>query len=185
MDQGKSINLFDTKASLSPGWQLVEKTLVVVRKYFLGFVCISGLALLLTYAVVLVRTNQLNADQKQYTQVVQGQKVKEGLLLTLRARITALKKILDAQVSFAPYIDTTLYLAKPPQLTSFSMGEKNTVQISVEFSNISDAVTIMETIVGLVSANMIANPNLTSLTIDKTGAITMGISYAVILNSTL
>jgi len=177
----RSINLFDTKASLTPGWQMVEKYLLLTRKYLLGFVLIVGIVLVATYGVVRYRTTQLDTKQKQLSYTIQNQSVKEGLLLALRARITSLKNILDAQFSLAPYIDTTLLLARPPELMSFSIGEKNTVQISVDLPDISQAVSMMEKIVRLVEENKIRNPNLTSLAVDKDGSIKMGITYSVLL----
>ncbi len=185
MGQGKSINLFDTKASLSPTWQIIEKYLIVVRYYLLGFVCIVGVVLVVAYGVIRMRTSQLDVTEKQLFQTIQNQNMKEGMLLALRARITALKNILTVQFSVAPYIDTTLLLARPPQLTSFSIGEKNTVQISVELPTMSDAVSLMETIVKLVDENKIRIPNLTSLTVNKNGSIMMGITYSVILKPAL
>lgn len=185
MGQGKSINLFDTKASLSPTWQLVEKYLIVARQYLLGFVCIVGVVLVVVYGGIRFRTQQLDGEQTQLSQTIQSQSRKEGLLLALRARITALKRILEVQFSVAPYIDTTLLLARPPQLTSFSIGEKNTVQISVELPTIGEAVSLMETIVKLVEEQRIRTPNLTSLTVNKDGSIMMGITYSVILKPAL
>lgn len=181
----RSINLFDAKANLTPTWQLVEKYLLLIRQYLLGFVLIAGIGLVVTYGVVRMRTIQLDADQKQLSQTIQNQSVKEGLLLALRARISSLKKILDVQFSVAPYIDTTLLLAHPPRLTSFSIGELNTVQISVDLPDIWEAVSMMETIVKLVEENTIRNPNLTSLTVDKDGSIMMGLSYSVLLKPAL
>jgi hypothetical protein len=185
MGSGKSINLFDAKVSLTPIWQVIEKYLLISRQYLLGFVLIAGIALMATYGVVRFRITKLDADQKQLTQIIQTQKVKEGLLLALRARITSLKKILDVQFSVAPYIDTTLLLARPPELTSFSIGEKNTVQISVKLPTIEGAVSLMEMVVKLVNENRIRNPNLTSLSVDKEGLIMMGITYSVLLTPAL
>lgn len=185
MSQGKSINLFDTKTSLPPSWQLVEKYLLVIRQYLLGFVCVVGIALVVAYGVVRYRLGQFDADQKQLSYTIQNQNVKEGLLLALRARITSLKKILEVQLSVAPYIDATLLLARPPKLTSFSIGEKNTVQISVELPDIGEAVSMMEVVVKLVEKNIIKNPNLTSLSVDKDGSIMMGITYSVLLKPAL
>ncbi len=185
MGQRKSINLFDTKASLSPSWQLVEKYLVIIRQYLLGFVCIVGMLLVVVYGVIRMRTQQLDVEQKQLSQTIQNQNMKEGLLLALRARITSLKRILDVQFSVAPYIDTTLLLARPPLLTSFSIGEKNTVQISVELPTIQEAVSLMEAVVKLVEEHRIRTPNLTSLTVNKNGSIMMGITYSVLLKPAL
>jgi hypothetical protein len=185
MVSGKSINLFDTKANLTPAWQMVEKYLLLSRQYLLGAVLVSGVILMIIYGIVRFRSAQLDTDQRQLAQIIESQSVKEGLLLALRARISSLKKIMDVQFSVAPYIDTTLLLARPPLLRSFSIGEKNTVQISVSLPTISDAVSMMETIVKLVNENSIRNPNLTSLSIDKSGIVTMGISYAVLLKPAL
>jgi len=181
----KSINLFDTKASLSPGWQLVEQYLRIIRQYLLWSVFIVGLILVVLFSVITFRTNQLEVEQKRLSQTIQNQNVKEGMLLALRARITSLKNILNTQFSVAPYIDTTLLLAWPPKLASFSIGEKNTVQISVNLSDIGEAVSMMEEIVKLVDENKIRTPHLTSLTIDKDGTIMMGLSYSVILKQAL
>ncbi len=181
----RSINLFDTKASLTPGWQLVEQYLCVIRQYLLWSVLIVGLVFVALFGVISFRTNQLNAEQERLSQTIQNQNLKEGMLLALRARITALKNILTIQFSVAPYIDTTLLLARPPKLTSFSIGDKNTVQISVNLPDIQEAVSMMEEIVKLVDENKIRTPNLTSLTLDKDGAIVMGLSYSVILKQAL
>ncbi len=181
----RSINLFDTKASLTPGWQLVEQYLRIARQYMLWSVLIVGIVLVVLYGAIRFRSNQLEIEQKRLSQTIQHQNVKEGMLLALRARITSLNNILNTQFSVAPYIDTTLLLARPPKLTSFSIGDKNTVQISVNLSDIGEAVSMMEEIVKLVDENKIRTPNLTSLTLDKNGDIMMGLSYSVILKQAL
>ena len=48
----RSINLFDTKASLTPGWQLVEQYLRIARQYMLWFVLIVGIVLVVFYGVI-------------------------------------------------------------------------------------------------------------------------------------
>lgn len=185
MASGKSINLFDTKASLTPGWILAEKYLILLRQYFLGFILIAGILLVGTYGIVRLQKAKLDREEQQLATAIQSEHAKEGLLLALRARIASLKKILDVQLSVAPYIDTTLLLARPPRLTSFSIGDKNTVQISVELPDIGEAVSMMEVILQLVSENKIRNANLTSLTINKDGSVMMGIMYQVVLKPAL
>jgi|GEM_PF-1966387 len=185
MGQRKSINLFDTKASLTPFWQLVEKSLIFLKRFLLLAVFVTGLVLVTSYVVINMRKTQLDIEQKQLSQAIQNQSVKEGLLLALRARIASLKRILDAQISLSPYIDTTLLIARPPTLGSFSIGSKNTVTISIVLPNIQDAVAMMENIVMLVNLNKIKNPILTSFTMDKDGIVKLGIAYSVILGPAL
>ena len=85
------------------------------------------------------------------------------------------------QISIAPYIDTTLLIASPPQLSAFSLGDENSIRIEVQSETVEQAISVVETVMRLTEEKKIKNPVVTSITLDKNGAVMLGFTYFVVL----
>lgn len=181
MEQEHSINLFQRTTAYSPALSLIDRYLGMVRFFLLGGVILISAVTIGVYAYTKVTVKKLEQERTVLVTSLTGGMPKEVMLLALRARILSLKNILQYQVSIAPYIDTTLSLAQPPVLTSFAIADKNTVTISISLRSINEAIALFEKILMLHSERKIVSPVLTSLSVDKDGAITMGLMYSVVL----
>ena len=182
MSDVKPINLFQSKAELSPFWSMIEHTLEKLRIVLIFVFLGVGVSVISLYVFATMQKKTLASQQSQLMTIVTQYADKEIMLRALRARVISLQTIMKQQVSIAPYIDTTLLIAQPPTLTSFSIGEKNSVSISVKMTTMDNAVSLIQTVVTLTNTHKILHPLLTSFSIDKDGTITMGLSYGVILS---
>jgi len=175
------INLFQSQATLSPTFTIVERYLRLTRYILLYVILGIGAVTLIVYMIFRFQQQSLEVRRKQVYAIVQQNITKEAMLLTLRARVLALQKIMMYQISIAPYIDTTLLIASPPVLKSFSLESANVIRISIDASSLEEAITVVGTVVQLTKDNKIQNPNITSIVLGKDAKVTMGFTYAVVL----
>lgn len=104
----------------------------------------------------------------------------ENLVVMLHARIGSIDKIIASQVSYAPFIDTTMFLLQSVPLKSFSLGEKNSVSISVETQTLEEAINVMKTLLTMEENKKIAYPVLKSFTMEK-NKIQLGLSFTIVM----
>jgi hypothetical protein len=98
----------------------------------------------------------------------------------VRARIAAGEKILSTQVSYAPFIDTTIKVLQSFSLSSFSMGQKNSVSITVSVASLTDATRVFATLMDMEKKKEISKPILQSFSMDEK-KIQIGLTYTVVL----
>lgn len=175
------INLFQSQAMYSPTLSMIERYLRMTRYVLLSLLLVIGGITLIVFFVFRVQQQSLEQRREQLFSSVQQNMTKEAMLLTLRARVSALKKIMLFQVSIAPHIDTALLIASPPQLTSFSLGDANSVSIGVESTTLEEAIDIVRTVIRLTEEKKIKNPTIVSIMLNKNATVTMGFSYVTIL----
>lgn len=175
------INLFQTQVVFSPKLLVIERYLRTARYVLLSLIFGIGLVTLIVYGIFSLQQTSLDGKRQALYAAVKQEVVKEGMLLALRSRVQALKKIMTYQISIAPYIDTTLLIAAPPRLSSFSLGEANSIHIGVNTQNVDEAITIISTVMQLTNENKIKNPLLTSILLNKDATVALEFTYTVIL----
>lgn len=177
----RPINLFQNQMTFSPKLTVLERYLRMARNVFLYGIFGLGILTLAVYGIFFFQQRSLNTERQALYDEVKQEVTKEAMLLALRARISSLKKIMTYQISIAPYIDTALLIAAPPKLSSFSLGDANSVRITVEARNVDDAVTVVSSVISLANDRKIKNPTLTSVNLNKDATLTLGFSYITIL----
>ena len=179
--ENNPINLFQSQAIVSPKLAILERYLRGARTFLLFIVAGIGAITLIVFVIFSLQRKALDGQRQELFAIVKENVVKEALLLTLRARVASLKKIMTYQISIAPYIDTTLLIATPPSLSSFSLGDGNSIHIGVEAQNVEDAISVMQTVMQLTNDNKIKNPTVTSILLNKDATVSLGFTYTVIL----
>ena len=179
--ENNPINLFQSQGVVSPKLAVFERYLRAIRTFLLVIVVGIGAMTLIVYSIFFFQRRTLDGQRQELFAIVKENVVKEALLLTLRARVSSLKNIMTYQISIAPYIDTTLLIAAPPRLSSFSLGDGNSIHIGVETQNVEDAVSVIQTVMQLTNENKIKNPTITSIFLNKDATVTLGFTYTVIL----
>lgn len=175
------INLFQSQVTFSPELTLIERYLKAGRTIFLSILLGVGFVSLTGFFIIQYQMQALERERQDLYTSVTGNMTKEAMLLALRARVVSLKKIMLFQVSIAPYIDTTLLIAAPPRLSSFSLGEGSSVRIAVESKNVDEAISIVKTVIQLTDEKKIKNPTITSIILNKDGTVTTGFTYVTVL----
>ncbi len=175
------INLFQTQTEVHPVVQFVMPYVRNISTVSLIVFLMIGTSIL---TIRLFVQNELKSVASQTNEIltrVNADAVKEGILLDLHHRITLVSNIRKVQVSFAPHLDATLSIARPPRLTSFSLGDNNqTVRITVKVSSLKEASDVVDSVMHLLTQKKIRSPLITGFAIDKNGLIAVGLSYDVI-----
>ncbi len=179
--QQNSINLFRTAENLSPVMGILERYLRWIRTVLLMGLLVIGVATVSVYIVFFLQRQNLEQRRSVLYTSVQQNLTKEAMFVALRSRIQALKRIMQLQVSIAPYIDVTLQIASPPQLQSFSLGDAGSIEISTKSPSVESAKDLLNIVIQLTNAGKIRKPTLTGIALDKEGIVTMGLTYIVVL----
>lgn len=181
MPKASSINLFQTKANLPPSFLLWDKYLRTAAYIGMGLLIGGGFIVWGLFVVIGMQRQVLEERRAAATDYIKSNVVKEGMILALRQRIKVVSRIMEQQVSLAPYINTTLLVAQPPKLASFTMGDQGSVNISIRAADGYEAQLYVKTLIDLVGERKVKNPILTSLVVEKDGSYLMSFSYGVIL----
>ncbi|KKT46583.1 MAG: hypothetical protein UW37_C0021G0008 [Candidatus Gottesmanbacteria bacterium GW2011_GWA2_44_17] len=176
----QNINLFQTKTTLQPFFGSIEEyiriaSIIVLTIVFSGTV-MAGIAFL----VFGQKKDSMEKEKQQLIQQVKDNVAKESLLVMVRKRLVSVDTIMGTQVSFAPFITTTMKIIQSFPLSSFSMGQKNSVSISVHVATLEEAVAVLSTLMEMEQQKEIGNPVLQSFSMDG-NKIQIGLSYTVIL----
>jgi hypothetical protein len=174
------INLLQTKTESQSMIGLVGRYIRIVSVGIVSTVLIAGFLLGLTWYLMSAKRDGLLAEKKQVMAQIEQDKQKESLLMLVRDRLTSIGSIIDTQKSFAPYIDTTLTILKSYTLSSFGLGEKNTVNVTITVRSLDDAMEVLTTIMGMEANHMINHPILKTFMMEG-GKIQLGLAYTVVI----
>lgn len=181
MPKTASINLFQTKANLPANLLVWDKYLRIASYVGMALLLGGGIIVWGLFIVIGMQRQTLEDKRAQASAYIKSNVVKEGMILALRQRIKVVTRIMEQQVSLAPYINTTLLIAQPPKLASFTMGEQGSVNISIRAADGFEAQLYVKTLIDLVAERKVKKPMLTSLVVERDGSYMLSFSYGVIL----
>ncbi len=176
----QNINLFQTKTTLQPALVMTEKYLKVASTILLSVVFSGGLLVTLAFILFGNQRDRLLSEREQLLTQVKREVAKESLFLMVRNRLVAIDAVMASQISYAPFVDTTLKIIQTFPLASFSLGDKNSVNIAVKVSNLQEALHVLTTLLDMEAKKEITQPTLQSFTLDER-AIQIGLSFTVVL----
>ena len=176
----QNINLFQTKTKFQPFLVTVEQYIRIISITLLSIVFSVGILVGLAFLVFGQQRDRMELQKQQLLLEIKNNAAKESLLFMVRKRIEGIDAVLNTQLSYAPFIDTTMTIIQSFPLASFSMGDKNTVHISVKVDSLADAVSVLTVLMEMEQKKEIAYPILESLSLDP-GKIQIGLTYTVVL----
>jgi len=175
----QNINLFQTK-TLQPILTLIERYARTTAIILLSIVFSGGLIVGIAYIVFGQQRDSMERKKQQLLTQVKSNVAKESMVILIRNRISVIDSIMGTQISYAPFITTTMKVIQSFPLTSFSMGDKNSMTISFKVFSIEEAMGIFTTVLDMEKRKEITNPVLQSFTLNEKG-IQIGLSYIVVL----
>jgi hypothetical protein len=176
----QNINLFQTKTTVQPLLAFLDQYVKIAAVALLAIVFSGGILVGIAFAVFGNQRDTMEIEKQQLLALVKDNVTKESLVLMIRNRLVAVDKIMTTQVSYAPFIDTTIKIIQSFPLSSFSMGGKNSVSIAVNVTNLTEAVDVLKTLMEMEQKKEISNPMLQSFSLDEK-KIQIGLSYTVVL----
>ena len=176
----QNINLLQTKTTLQPILGMMEQYVRIASMIVLSILFSGGILVGIAFFVFGQKRDSMKVEKEQLLSQVKKDVATESLLVMIRSRIAVIDKIIGKQVSYAPFIDTTMKIIQSYPLSSFSLGEKNTVAITVKVASIEEAMNVLTTIMEMEQKKEIGDPILQSFSIGEE-KIQIGLSYTVIL----
>lgn len=176
----QNINLFQTKTKFQPFLVTLEQYIRISSIILLSIVFSVGILVGLAFLMFGQQRDRMELEKQQLLTEIKNNTAKESLLLMVRKRIEGIDAVLATQQSLAPFIDTTMSVIQSFTLTSFSMGEKNTVHISVKVDSLEEAMSVLTMLLQMEQKKEIVYPILESLSLDPT-KIQIGLTYTVVL----
>lgn len=174
------INLFQTKATLQPIFGTIEQYIRIASMTLISIVFSGGILVMIAYLVFGQQRDTMEREKQQLLVQVKNEAAKETLFVMIRDRLGAIDKIISSQVSYAPFITTTMNVIQSYPLSSFSMGEKNSIVIGVKVTDLEEATHVLTTLMDMEKRKEIANPVLQSFSLDEKG-IQVELLYTVVL----
>ena len=184
MDQDGSstkINLFRSKNEFSPIAQLSEQSIRIIAYVLVGILIIGGLTVAGFSMYLSARQSTLETQRAQISKSISDQILKEGMILDMKARLVVVGNIIKSQKTALPFIDTMAAVIGSADLTSLTIGDANTVTLTVKLPSFEETFPFVEKIRNLVKTNKINFPRLESLNINERGMVQISVSYKVVL----
>jgi len=158
----------------------IEQYVRISAIVLLTVVFSGGIMVAIAFLVFGQQRDRMEEERQKLLSQVKTAVAKESLLIMIRGRVGAIDKIFDSQVSYAPFVDTTMNVIQTIPLSSLSMGEKNSVAISVNVVTLEEAMNVLTTLMDMEQKKKITNPVLQSFSMNE-GKIQIGLSYTVVL----
>lgn len=175
------INLFQTKTTLRPVLAMIERYVKTVSLVLLSIVFSGGIMVGIAFFVFGNQRDSMEVKKQEVMTQIKKEEGKESLFLMIRNQLGVINAILPTQVSYAPFLDTTMRIIQSFPLSSFSLGAKNSIIISVNVGSTQEAMTVLSTVLDMEQKKQIVNPILQSFTLEHEKKIQLGLSYTVVL----
>jgi hypothetical protein len=176
----QNINLFQTKTTFQPILAMAEKYAKLASTILLSVVFVSGILVTVAFFVFGRQRDAYILERDQLLVQIKKEVSKESLFIMIRNRLISIDAIMNSQISYAPFIDTTIKIIQSFPLTSFTLGEKNSVSITVKVSTLEEATNVLSTILDMERKKEITFPLLQSFSMNE-DKIQIGLSFIVVI----
>jgi hypothetical protein len=181
MDPVRTINLIQTKQQEeSPQMGIVIAFSRRLSLWALTIFIVSGIVIGGMYYYLKVRYDQLVATRQELTQNITQNATKEGLLASVKQRTALITKIFGVQQPVGNVFDLLTSFLSPGQMSDVSIDEKNNVSFTIHTASIDDVISVTDTLIKQTTEHHIKAPQLTSLTLAKTGGFDVGLSFIAV-----
>ncbi|MEK7119082.1 MAG: hypothetical protein AAB457_03420 [Patescibacteria group bacterium] len=176
MKEQSTINLVRTKSE-SPEVLVWTNRLRMAGTIGMGGLLVVGLVLGGVYAFLRRETETLVQNKAELTSQISQERVKEGLLLSLKQRIGVAAKIGETQRSLGVILDTINRIADPNELLAVTSDEKQQIRIIVKTGSVEEAAGVIANVFRMVLAKRVINPQLVGLDLGSDGSVRMTIAF--------
>lgn len=176
MKEQNTINLLRTK-STSPELLYWANRLRVAGIVSVGALLISGLVLGGVYLFLRKDTERLEQNKSELISRVSQERVKEGLLLSLKQRIGVAAKIQETEHSLGVVLDTVNRIADAKELIAVTSDEKQQIRIIVKTGSVEEAARVIANVLRMVQAKLVINPQLVGLDLGSDGSVRITIAF--------
>lgn len=177
----QNINLLKIQSNTSP---VVASVFRILKNsaYVSLFILISTGIILGTLTIALkLREESVQAEQKDLSTAISSSIAKEGMIVDIRTRLSAVGELIKKQKPPIPFIDSMNVITEGLELTSLTISENNSVTVGMKLASVSEAQLVVTRIMDLVRAKTINFPILESFTVSDIDGIRLNVSYKVVI----
>ena len=176
-----SINLIHSKANENPHLDAITSVLRRVSYAAVITLVLSGILVGAIYAFLQASSTQLEIKNDTLKATVSGDSPKEGILLAIKQRIAVIDKIMASQKDMDKLFGIISEITPVGNLKSLSIDDNNKTTISVQVATISDAVTMVDTLLNLATSGSVTKASLLTFSLTKDQGFNISFSFVPIL----
>lgn len=163
-DANRAISILDGKLRQVAFWSI-------------GIMFGVGVLLGSAYFFVSYRTQVLNSAKVQVVSQIQAQSVKEGILLSLKQRISIVNKALKVAVPWGNLFPLLSSIAPLSTFNGVTIGENGKVVTSLVLPNVDSAVLVVQNVIAAHDAGSLRNAQMDSFSIGEDSTVQMALSF--------
>lgn len=172
-----TINLISTNIEYTPEFSGLYGTLRRISYGSLILFIVLGVIVGGIAAYLSARENNLTAQKDALTATMNQVSVKEGLLLTVRQRVSVIDKITLSQKQIAPLFTAIDNILSGGQLISLSLDEVGQTVLTAHVNTLENAISLVDSLLASSQSKALTKPALTSFTIAKDGGFDIAVSF--------
>lgn len=175
-----SINLIRTKTDVSPQFTLIETSLRRVSILALGVFLLVGILTGSLYFYYSSQLKTLDSARENYRKQIRTAKNIEGLLTAIKDRTRIVERAMSSQRPLGETLKLLSTVTVPPQLSSVSIDEQSTIEITLQGNTITDILPPVTTLILYANQGRVRNPELRSVQFAKNGLVTVSLIFSAV-----
>ena len=137
----------------------------------------TGILLGLIYFFITSRYQALETQKTQIIQELKTNSVKEGIVISLKSRISVVQKALDVARPWGKLFPLLEQIGPVNSFVTLSVDESGRVSTIIEVQSIDDAVAIVTHTLELAGLKSLRSPQLLSFSMREAGIVQIGLSF--------
>ncbi len=173
------INLINKRAVSGPMAVLttLEPKIRMVAWWGLLGLLGTGVFLGLAFLFVSSRYRRLEEQKTQLTQQLRAASAKEGIVISLKQRITVAQKALDAARPWGKLFPLLEQIGPVNQFVTLTVDDTGRVNTIIEVQSIDEAVNVVSNAINLSANKALRSPQLLSFSLREIGTVQLGLSF--------
>lgn len=173
----EDINLLQTKTRLSPELLAFTEKFRMASWGIIGGTLVVGVITGLLFFLFREQRLRVADDKRRLLASISSNAKKESVFTSVKERIPLVEQALNSQKAWGQLLDGIAAIAKPPNLYSLSVDDKQLVQINLKTTSLAEVGGWIARVLDLFTQKRLRSPQLMSLQLSKDGNILVTIAF--------
>lgn len=179
----KAINLIRIRPGLHPTAVALLHPLRLGSLILFAIVVLLGIATALLHYFIKDQFAKLTQAEKQYTDSIISNKVREELYTAVKHRLSLVEKVQESQFSWSMVLDDIVSAIEPSMIQSLTVDDTQKISVNLKMQSVDQARKFIDTMALLTKERKITQTQLVSLSIDLNGEFLMIVSFIPVMPS--
>lgn len=173
----KNINLLKTQTTLAPELSGIAGQLTRYSYIALGLAVIIGILTATAYLFINNQVSSQTANKASLLRQLSSYATTEAKFSLLKDRLSLIGGSQAKLRDWGSIINNLRAIVPPPKLTAVNVDPNGKIVANSMLPSLTEAIAVANAFVSQAQNQLISQPSLDALSLDKTGNITMTISY--------